>query len=277
MNAERTYGTTAFAALAGVTPRALRYYDRLGLLKPRRSSSGYRRYSERDLETLEEIVALKFIGVPLKQIAAIRGRRDRPFMQVLRAQRETLDAKRRLLTKAVEAIASAEALLATNAGITTNAIRQIIEVMHMEQNHEQLIETYAARLRAKLTHLSALSPQERAALKQEWGALVDDVKGALGEDPAGEKAQSLLDRWDSLRQASTGGAAKTGDASPVLAPELRAELWSRRAEWLPSDVARTTEHLRDANEALEQSRALATSYVGDDVLEFIRKARAARG
>jgi DNA-binding transcriptional MerR regulator len=116
MSAERTYGIAAFAALAGVTPRALRHYDRLGLLKPRRSSAGYRRYSERDLETLEEIVALKFIGVPLKQIAAIRGRRDRPFLQVLRAQRETLDAKRRLLTKAVEAIASAEATLAADAG-----------------------------------------------------------------------------------------------------------------------------------------------------------------
>ena len=54
----RTYRTAAFAALAGVTPRALRHYDRLGLLKPRRTTAGYRIYTERDLETLEEIVAL---------------------------------------------------------------------------------------------------------------------------------------------------------------------------------------------------------------------------
>jgi DNA-binding transcriptional MerR regulator len=277
MNAERMYGIAAFAALAGVTPRALRHYERLGLLKPRRSSSGYRRYSERDLETLEEIVALKFIGVPLKQIAAIRGRRDRPFLQVLRAQRETLDAKRRLLSRAVEAIASAEARLATGAGIDTDAIRQIIEVMHMEENYEQLIETYSAKLRAKLTHLSALSPQERVALKQEWGTLIEDVKGALGEDPAGEKAQGLLDRWESLRQASTGGAVKAGDVPPLPAPELRAALWSRRAEWLPEEVVRTTGHLRDADDALARARGLATASIGDDVLEFIRKARAARG
>ena len=70
----RTYRTAAFAALAGVTPRALRHYDRLGLLKPRRTTAGYRIYTERDLETLEEIVALKFIGVPLKSIPAIRRR-----------------------------------------------------------------------------------------------------------------------------------------------------------------------------------------------------------
>ena len=45
----RTYRTAAFAALAGVTPRALRHYDRLGLLKPRRTTAGYRIYTERDL------------------------------------------------------------------------------------------------------------------------------------------------------------------------------------------------------------------------------------
>ena len=44
----RTYRTAAFAALAGVTPRALRHYDRLGLLKPRRTTAGYRIYTERD-------------------------------------------------------------------------------------------------------------------------------------------------------------------------------------------------------------------------------------
>ena len=49
--ANRTYRTAAFAALAGVTSRALHHYDRLGLLRPKRSSAGYRMYSERDLET----------------------------------------------------------------------------------------------------------------------------------------------------------------------------------------------------------------------------------
>jgi MerR family transcriptional regulator, thiopeptide resistance regulator len=84
---EHTYGTISFAALVGVTPRALRYYDRLGLLRPKRSRAGYRIYSARDLEALEEIVALKFIGVPLKKIAAIRRRPNGSFAQVLHAQR----------------------------------------------------------------------------------------------------------------------------------------------------------------------------------------------
>src|SRR5215467_1687481 len=101
--AERTYRTAAFAALAGVTTRALRHYDRLGLLKPRRSSAGYRLYVEKDLETLEEIVALKFIGVPLKAIPGIRRRSTGLFVDVLRAQRAALEGKRHVLLKAIQA------------------------------------------------------------------------------------------------------------------------------------------------------------------------------
>ena len=39
------YTVKALADLAGVTPRTLRWYDRIGLLKPRRTTeAGYRLY-----------------------------------------------------------------------------------------------------------------------------------------------------------------------------------------------------------------------------------------
>ena len=74
-----------FAQLAGVTVKALHHYDRLGLLKPRRADSGYRIYVERDLERLEQIVALKFLGLPLKQIKILLEREATawPLMHVL--------------------------------------------------------------------------------------------------------------------------------------------------------------------------------------------------
>src|SRR5438270_978389 len=61
----------AFAALTGVTVRALHHYDRIGLLRPHRSAAGYRLYGTRELERLEQIVALRFIGVPLKQMGRL--------------------------------------------------------------------------------------------------------------------------------------------------------------------------------------------------------------
>jgi DNA-binding transcriptional MerR regulator len=46
----------------------------LGLLKPRRTAAGYRVYFLADLERLEQIVALKFLGLPLKQIKSLLER-----------------------------------------------------------------------------------------------------------------------------------------------------------------------------------------------------------
>ena len=70
----KSYRIHEFAHLAGVTVKALHHYDRLGLLTPRRSETGYRVYRECDLERLEQIVALKFLGLPLKQIRAVLER-----------------------------------------------------------------------------------------------------------------------------------------------------------------------------------------------------------
>src|SRR5712671_4761040 len=63
------YRIQEFAAKAGVTVRTLHHYDRIGLLKPRRTHTRYRVYSDADLARLQQIVVLKFVGVPLARIA----------------------------------------------------------------------------------------------------------------------------------------------------------------------------------------------------------------
>lgn len=55
--------------LTKVSIRTLHYYDKIGLLKPsERLSNGYRVYSARDLQKLEKIIALKFLGFTLARI-----------------------------------------------------------------------------------------------------------------------------------------------------------------------------------------------------------------
>lgn len=69
----RLYHVHEFAELARVTVKALHHYDRLGLSEPRRTDAGYRVYTLSDLERLEQIVALKFIGLPLKESRLTRS------------------------------------------------------------------------------------------------------------------------------------------------------------------------------------------------------------
>src|ERR1039458_3560284 len=108
LDQEPMYRSRQFAELAGVTVRTLHHYDRLGLLKPRRTAAGFRVYQARDLERLEQIIALKFQGLPLRRIGLLLDREGLALPDALRMQRTVLEAKRRLLDRAIAAIQAAE-------------------------------------------------------------------------------------------------------------------------------------------------------------------------
>ena len=113
---QRTYRIHEFAALTGVSVRALHHYDRLGLLKPRRAASGYRLYVDSDAAVLEQIVALKFIGVPLRDVKRLLRTATGEFKKVLAAQRTLLEEKRRRLDLAIAAIRQAQEADKATAG-----------------------------------------------------------------------------------------------------------------------------------------------------------------
>lgn len=58
--------------LTGVSIRTLQYYDKIGLLKPKRyTESGYRLYDDTSLERLQQILLFRELEFPLKEIKAI--------------------------------------------------------------------------------------------------------------------------------------------------------------------------------------------------------------
>ncbi|MBO3750541.1 MerR family transcriptional regulator [Streptosporangiaceae bacterium NEAU-GS5] len=65
------------AERAGVSARALRYYEQQGLISARRGSNGYRHYDESDVRLVAEIRALLAAGFGLEDA--------RPFVECLRA------------------------------------------------------------------------------------------------------------------------------------------------------------------------------------------------
>ena len=60
------YTVKALADLAGVTPRTLRWYDRIGLLKPLRTTeAGYRLYGPAQLDRLQDILSVSYTHLTL--------------------------------------------------------------------------------------------------------------------------------------------------------------------------------------------------------------------
>jgi DNA-binding transcriptional MerR regulator len=196
----RSFRVQEFAQLAGITVRALHHYDRLGLLKPRRTDSGYRLYGLRDLERLEQIVALKFVGIPLKQIQALLDRNPLALPDALRMQRRILEDKRRLLDRAIRAIREAE------ERPDARVLQKIIEVIEMQNNADWMKKYHSDEGWAKIqSRRPQWSPELQERVSREWTELFRDVEACLGEDPAGAKAQALAGRWNKLIEEFTGG------------------------------------------------------------------------
>ena len=246
----RGYRVREFANLAGVTVRTLHHYDRLAVLCPKRSESGYRLYSMRDLERLEQIVALKFLGLPLKEIKALLDREVRHLPEVLRSQRLALEEKRNGLDQAIRAIRDAEQAIAAGKSANAQVLAKLIEVIEMQENTEFMNKYYSAEAQAKLAEKrKEWTPELQAEATRAWTELFRDVEAALDEDPRSEKAQSLAARWRKLIEGFTGG-------DPELARGV-GKAWGDRANW-PATMQ-------------EQS----TPFANPQVWEFIRKASTA--
>lgn len=90
------YTIQKLAKLAGVSTRTLRYYDEIGLLKPARiNSSGYRIYGQKEVNTLQQIMFYRELGVGLAEIKEIITNPHFDPEQALKSHREKLLARRK--------------------------------------------------------------------------------------------------------------------------------------------------------------------------------------
>jgi MerR family transcriptional regulator, thiopeptide resistance regulator len=226
----RRYKIGEFAELAGVTVRALHHYDRIGLLKPQRSTSGNRLYSMDELHRLEQVAALKFLGIPLREIKLLLRHGPLTLTDSLHMQREALTEKRRLIDRAIVAIETAEK--AIRSGQTTDAsiLRKIIEVIDMQPQENFMRKYYTeqawtdrAQLREQWEHAPA---ETRKRWRQTSQKLFTEIEAALDLDPASEAAQALTKRWLQLVNSTTGGNDGIGAGS--------IEAWKDRHNW-PQD------------------------------------------
>ena len=83
------------AHLTGITVRALRHYDAIGLLKPSGiSDTGYRLYSDADLQRLQQILFFRELDFPLSDIRDIMMNPAYDKAAALRRHKELLLQKR---------------------------------------------------------------------------------------------------------------------------------------------------------------------------------------
>jgi DNA-binding transcriptional MerR regulator len=244
----RRYRVHEFAELAGVTVRTLHHYDRLGLLRAQRNESGFRVYTAADLERLENIIALKFIGLPLKQIRAVLGGDKRDLGCALQAQISALEEKKRRLELAIDSVRSAAAALRSGG---EPCLKEIIEVMEMQSDFGWFVRHFSEDARRRVQErLASMTPEAWSELQRQWIALANDINRMGDTDPHGSEGQLLLRRWEDLIRQTTAG-------DPELVHGLKS-LLSDRNDWP------------------ERFRQAVLPLLDEGILDFVKRAVAAR-
>ena len=91
--------------ITGVSIRALRYYDEIGLLRPTElTETGYRLYDNKALEKLQEILFFRELEIPLIDIKKIMDTPNFDKEQILITQKKLLEQKRNRLNGIIELI-----------------------------------------------------------------------------------------------------------------------------------------------------------------------------
>ena len=242
----------AFADDAGVTVRTLHLYDRLGLLKPAAlTSSGYRLYGEAELERLEQILALRFVGFNLEQIKELLSGPVPPLLVALRMQRAVIARQKRRLESALAAIDEVERTLEQDESADRwKALQTVIEVFKMQDDWDWTKNYYSEEARAKIEE--NLRETSREAIEQgqrAWATLIADIEEATrnGLDPHGDAARLIAERYRELLAQFTQGNAE-------IAAGLN-KLWSDSTHW-PNEFKRPWSEAADAfiKSMMERSR-----------------------
>jgi DNA-binding transcriptional MerR regulator len=174
-----------FAARFGITVKALRVYERAGLIAPTRTAKDWRMYGPAQAERLAVILALKSLGLPLKRIKAMLDGRSVDLAAVLQLQEDALDAQHRSVAKALGVVRAARQTLASGASLHPDDLANLVRSTIMtEQTWTPEMEAiaqkaYTPEQRAALA-ARPLSPEEQARVSATWAAIYADMD-RLGE------------------------------------------------------------------------------------------------
>lgn len=194
----------------GVSVKALRIYEELGLLKPARTVSGWRIYRQPELERLSAILALKQLGLPLKRIGELlRGGGD--LQAALALQEAALIEAKSEAEQALGLVRAARAKLAEKKSPSPDELSKLVRSTAMsefkwnERMESLALKHFTAEQLQRLRARSFTEADQRR-VGEAWNTIFADID-ALGSDadPASDKALDIARRADALLAEFSAG------------------------------------------------------------------------
>ena len=224
---ERWFGPAEMAERLGVSPKALRVYERAGLVRPHRTDAGWRAYGPDQQARLHQVLVLKRLGLTLARIGELLGGRLKSLDAVLALQQQVLETRRNEANQALALLAAARCKLARDGSLSPDDLTQLTRETAM--NHTMSERDWEQHVRPVYERHFTPDEQEvikarksefdQAQLIQEWDALIAEGRALQSKgDPGSPQAMDLARRW------MTQVKKFTGDDATVIAKSAQANI-----------------------------------------------------
>jgi MerR family transcriptional regulator, thiopeptide resistance regulator len=191
------YTTKQLAESAGISVRALHYYDSIGLLIPEfRSPNRYRQYGEEAVIRLQQIRFFRELDFSLKEILQILSQPDFSVLEALQSHRLLL-LKR--ADRIQELLSTVDRTLNKLRGETTMEIKEYYQGFSEEQ-----IEQYREEVRRRWgektledseKRILKMGKQSFTTLQAEGGKIFQTISDNMSGGFDSQVVQAQVERW----------------------------------------------------------------------------------
>ena len=241
---ERWFGPREMAQRLGVSPKALRVYERAGLVRPARSAAGWRAYGPDQQARLHQVLALKRLGLSLARVAELLAGRLASLDAVLALQQQVLETRRAETDRGLRLLSAARAKLARDGALSPDDLTHLTRETAMT---DKMSDDEMAAVFKPLAD-KHFTPEEQAELykgkeayfdqaqvTREWDTLMAEGKALQAKgDPGSPEAMDLARRWMAQVNRFTGGDSavtqkvsamwKDAMSDPATAPRMPMDL-----------------------------------------------------
>lgn len=203
------YSIRELSEMAGISARTLRYYDKIGLLKPADTrKSGYRYYGEYEVELLQQILFYKERGMKLDEISRIVHGDNFDIMSALSGHLEELKKEQERIAAMIAAVKKTIASMKGEIKMGDVERFEAFKKEMIDKNEE----TYGAEIRQ--THgdtevdesnkkMLNMSEEEYGRFIELGTEIIDELEHAVTEgispeSETGRKVVSLHKEWLSM-------------------------------------------------------------------------------
>lgn len=191
------------ARQTGLTVRALRYYEEVGLLVPsERMESGYRLYGTEEIKKLHRILSLRQLGLSLNEIRSCLEDPDFSLDQMIHNQLKQLEEEMELQKRLHHQLEMLADYIQRSEKISVDELIKTIRIMKTQHKYftpeqQEFIHERFKKVGKERIH----------EVEQEWAKLFAEVRAEMekGTDPSDEVLKPLITRWQDLLKEFTGG------------------------------------------------------------------------